>query len=246
MNYLSILATFKNESWNMREFIEHYLWQGVEHFYMINNGSTDDFMPILDEYKDRVTLYDIPKRWAQVDNYNLVFQEIKNKTFWLGVMDLDEFIYGTKQPIKDYLKQKENYSSVICPWLLFGTCDTYDHPKSIRKGFCKRQAAHHHDAKCFSRTDKTTSLHIHIHYYTDTNQISEIENLRHNHYNIQSQEFWEKSKNVRGAADGQSQENVRTWDMFWERAAAYGQTEDKILHDMVIKLENGVNPYSLT
>ena len=82
MNYLSILATFKNESWNMREFIEHYLWQGVEHFYMINNGSTDDFMPILDEYKDRVTLYDIPKRWAQVDNYNLVFQEIKNKTFW--------------------------------------------------------------------------------------------------------------------------------------------------------------------
>ena len=243
MHYLSIIATFKNESWNMAEFLDHYLWQGVEHFYLINNGSTDDFMPIIEKYKDKITLYDMPKRWAQVDNTNTVFREVKDKTFWFGIVDFDEFIYGTKERIVDFLRPREEYSRVICPWLLFGTCPQPEHPKSVRKGFIRRQAGHHHDAKCFSRSDKTTSVHIHTHYYTDENYLMETEQLRHNHYNIQSYEFWKNVKNVRGAADGQSQEFVRTWEMFHERAAQYGQIEDTILHDMVVKLEKGENPY---
>ena len=40
--YLSIVAIFKNESWILKEWIEHYLNQGVDHFFLIDNGSTDN------------------------------------------------------------------------------------------------------------------------------------------------------------------------------------------------------------
>lgn len=243
MHYLSVMATFKNESMNLKEWLDHYIWQGVEHFYMIDNGSTDDYMSVLNEYKDIITLYNLPKRWAQVENYNIVFEQIKDKTFWLGVVDIDEFIYGVNEPVREYLDDREQYSGILCPWLLFGTCEDYHQPKSVRKGFTRRHPHHHHDYKCFSRTDKIKSLHIHAPIFTDNNQLPEREFLNHNHYTIQSREFWEKVKHTRGAADGQNMEHARTMDMFNQSAMNYGQYEDKVLHDMVVMLENGQNPY---
>ena len=47
---LSVLAIFKNETMNLKIWIEHYLWQGVEHFYLIDNNSDDEPLKILKEY----------------------------------------------------------------------------------------------------------------------------------------------------------------------------------------------------
>lgn len=41
--FLTCLAIFKNEAMNLKEWLDHHLWQGVEHFYLINNGSEDDY-----------------------------------------------------------------------------------------------------------------------------------------------------------------------------------------------------------
>ena len=38
-----VVAVFKNEGMNFAEWISHYLWQGASHFYLIDNGSTDDW-----------------------------------------------------------------------------------------------------------------------------------------------------------------------------------------------------------
>ncbi|WP_083906792.1 glycosyltransferase family 2 protein [Octadecabacter arcticus] len=37
----------KNESLNIKEWIEHYLWQGIEQIYLIDNGSTDLTLDII-------------------------------------------------------------------------------------------------------------------------------------------------------------------------------------------------------
>ena len=50
MYFLSVLSIFKNEIMNLKVWIEHYLWQGVDHFYLIDNGSTDNPLHILQEY----------------------------------------------------------------------------------------------------------------------------------------------------------------------------------------------------
>ena len=43
MHFLSIIAMFKNESYIIEQWIQHYLLEGVNHFYLIDNGSTDDY-----------------------------------------------------------------------------------------------------------------------------------------------------------------------------------------------------------
>jgi len=65
----------------------------VEHFYLIDNGSDDDPLSILQEYIDKgiVTYYFLPEKHKQTEYYRYVFDNanLKNETFWLTVCDLD-------------------------------------------------------------------------------------------------------------------------------------------------------------
>jgi hypothetical protein len=47
MYSISVLAMFKNESSIIQEWLEHYLAEGVQHFYLIDNGTTDNTNYIL-------------------------------------------------------------------------------------------------------------------------------------------------------------------------------------------------------
>ena len=57
--YLSIVAIFKNESWILEEWLNHYINEGVEHFFLIDNDSNDDYLSILKPFIDKkqVTLF---------------------------------------------------------------------------------------------------------------------------------------------------------------------------------------------
>ena len=93
--YLCVIGIFKNETLTMKTWLDHYLWQGVEHFYLIDNGSTDNPENILGAYSDKITLYHLPEKYKQVDHYRTIYQkeEISGKTKWLIMADLDEFWY---------------------------------------------------------------------------------------------------------------------------------------------------------
>lgn len=68
---LVVCSMFKNESMILQEWIEHYLQMGVQHFYLIDNGSTDSYLDILQPYIDRklVTLTVDPFRFSQTDEW---------------------------------------------------------------------------------------------------------------------------------------------------------------------------------
>ena len=91
---LAVGAIFKNESHILEEWITHYLKEGVEHFFLINNGSTDTFMDTINKYSYCVTLFNDDKRHAQAELYNKYVMPQKDKTEWVIVCDLDEFIYS--------------------------------------------------------------------------------------------------------------------------------------------------------
>ena len=84
MYYLSVLSIFKNETMNLKIWIEHYLWQGVEHFYLIDNGSTDNPLSILQEYIDKniITYFYLPEKHKQQEHYRYVFDKknLNNKS----------------------------------------------------------------------------------------------------------------------------------------------------------------------
>lgn len=75
------MAIFKNETMNLKMWLDHYLWQGVEHFYLIDNGSTDNPMTILQEYIDKgiVSYYFKPEKYNQIKHYREVFDSEKLK-----------------------------------------------------------------------------------------------------------------------------------------------------------------------
>jgi hypothetical protein len=72
---LSVGAMFKNEEHAIVEWIEHYLYHGVQHFYLINDGSTDTSVMKLQPYIDKglVTLFNVDCKYylgRQMDLYN--------------------------------------------------------------------------------------------------------------------------------------------------------------------------------
>ena len=49
---LSICAIFQNEAPYLKEWLDYHLHVVVEHFWLYNNESQDDFRPILQPYID--------------------------------------------------------------------------------------------------------------------------------------------------------------------------------------------------
>jgi len=144
---LCLIAIFKNESHILKEWIEHYLKQGVDKFFLVDNGSTDEYYSILQPYivSGKVDLVKDNKRYAQVELYNKHFLNKCRRYEWVIVCDLDEFIYGRKycNSIKDFLgKVHNNFSQIFIPWKMFGSngFDTMDkkQPSSVISTFTKR------------------------------------------------------------------------------------------------------------
>lgn len=216
----------------MKEWIDHYVWQGVDHFYLINNESDDNYMDILQPYitQGRVTLYDRKGKNVQEKNYNDVFAHIKNETKWLIVCDLDEFIFNPKprKNIGDYLIKKDKFSCICMNWKMFGSTDDYNHPESIRNTFIRRGKDLWSETKCIVKCSHTSQLRIHTHI-VDGPQMTENTDLHLNHYPIQSKEFFDKVKKTRG--DACYTENVR--DDTYFRKYDLRDVEDTGLRDLI-------------
>ena len=143
MHYLSILAIMKNEAMNLKLWIDHYIWQGVEHFYIIDNNSTDVSVQIIEDLINNgypITLYKLYEKYKQTEHYRYVYdkENLQEKTKWLIVADLDEFFYCNNSKISNELKHFEDYDLIISYWRMFGSNNCIEHPKDIRTSLTKR------------------------------------------------------------------------------------------------------------
>lgn len=141
--FLSIIAIFKNESHCIEEWIEHYLHEGVDHFYLIDNGSNDNYIDKVRPYQEKevVSLVQDQTKWSQVKLYNQYFLPKKHESEWLLVCDLDEFLYARKgfDTIAQYLKTRNPKTGMIrVPWKMFGSSNHESQPLSLRHSFTKR------------------------------------------------------------------------------------------------------------
>ena len=146
---LCLIAIFKNESHIIKEWINHYLNQGVKKFFLIDNGSTDNYFPIIEPYIKRHIIYLVKdsKPQSQVELYNKYFLKVCKRYTWAIICDLDEFIYARKgfKKITGYLKYINNYkhiSQIFIPWKMFSS-NGYNtinklQPESVIKSFTKR------------------------------------------------------------------------------------------------------------
>lgn len=159
-HYLSIVSIFKNESDILQEWLEHYLLEGVDHFYLIDNGSTDQYQSILAPYqKDKLVDLTIDTRpHMQEAHYNGYYLDtIKQDSEWVMIVDLDEFIYSRHQykTITSYLKSlSPDIAQIYVPWKLYGSSGYIEPPPGCIDHFLLRTQYNHVKTNGMCDTEK--------------------------------------------------------------------------------------------
>ena len=175
---LAILAIFRNEAPIMEEWIEHHINEGVDHFYLINNQSTDNYSEILDKYEGKITLYQhdrvhnintIEKNMGcQLKSYEKVTPDIKED--WLYTVDMDEFAYVRKpyDNIKDLLiKEGHKFDQIAIKLKQFTSAGLIKQPSSVVDSFTVRWDHSIYNyllGKCIARTKSIERVHINYCY----------------------------------------------------------------------------------
>lgn len=131
--YLSVMAVFKNEGPYLKEWIEYHRLVGVEHFYLYNNNSTDNYLEVLAPYisTNIVELTDWPTTRTtpfenQVEALNhCLATKCRGSTFWLAHIDLDEFIVPVeKSDLISFLSEfdeQTHVGGIKMNWQNYGT-----------------------------------------------------------------------------------------------------------------------------
>lgn len=154
---VTICAIFKNEGSYLKEWIEYHIIVGVDHFYMYNNNSTDNYLEVLQPYIDcgRVTLIDWPYQQGQMKAYRDCIENRKNEANWIGFIDLDEFIVPNQNNnIYDFLEHFNNRPAVKLYWQLFGTSGKLDRDRNglVIEDFTVCWNKYDEVGKCFYNT----------------------------------------------------------------------------------------------
>lgn len=221
MYTLTIGTMFKNESDIIKEWLDHHLNRGVDHFWLINDGSVDNYMEVLTSYieKEQVTLFQsqVPHYTGrQMNIYTDVFLPMLSKTKWLAIMDMDEFLWSTvHKDLKTVLHSFEHLGAIQYNHLLFGSNGHKTQPASVIQSFTKRantekcpignfkymvnssyefsRLAVHHPV--FKHKEDHDTKFLRLDYATSP------EWFTLNHYSCMSLDRWKKVKVTRGDAD---------------------------------------------
>lgn len=252
MYFLSILCIFKNEGMNMLTWLEHYKWQGVQAFYMIDNGSTDNSCELIQQFfKDNPQLYlyltHKPKKYAQLEHYCEVYdqQKLRESTKWLIICDLDEFFYTSSDNIFVHLQQYSHYKVILSYFRLFGSNGYKKHPRDIRKSLTKRKKDLDSLGKYIFQTEFVSSDMLDIHHINNMD-VSEYffgDSVFHlNHYIIQSEEFFQKVKTTRGDAFRSESDKLRDLQYFQKFNEDNDFVDFELRNILVAQNQNQNNP----
>ena len=132
---VSLCAIFRDEGDILKEWIEYHKIVGVEHFYLYNNWSKDNYKQILAPYikEGLVTLIDWPYERKQMEAYKNCADNYKDESQWIGFIDLDEFVVpnGRMETIYDFLKDFDRKAPfVVIYWRYFGSSGLIERDKT--------------------------------------------------------------------------------------------------------------------
>lgn len=171
---VSVCAIFKNEGPYLKEWIEFNHIVGIDHFYMYNNNSDDEFRSVLNPYIESglVTLIEWPYDQKQMECYQDCIERFSSESNWIGFIDIDEFIVPkSTNSIYDFLRPFEkNRGSVNIYWRLYGSSARMDRDLNglVAEDFVVCWRKYCDIGKCFYNTafgfDKNTSRNKCLHH----------------------------------------------------------------------------------
>lgn len=165
----SICTCFKNESSNLKEWIEYHKLIGVDHFYLYNNNSTDDYKKILKPYIEEgsVTLIEFSQTPVQPYCYEHWIRHFRSESSWLAMTDIDEYFVPLRDvDIKEWLRKWQKYPVILVYWKMFGTSGLIEHNdnKLITEQYVNCWPKLYDCGKIIYNTDYDININVGMHH----------------------------------------------------------------------------------
>jgi Glycosyltransferase family 92 len=126
--YLTTATIVKNEARFLREFAAFHRLAGVDHMLIYDDESEDDITKALHPFIETgfVELIPWPRfqkgRNGQFAAYQHALAYMRDKSFWLAMMDCDEFLFSPSNPsLKEQLQKRESFPALGVYSRTFGT-----------------------------------------------------------------------------------------------------------------------------
>ena len=179
-SYLSLCAIMRNEGPYLHEWLLYHRVQGVEHFYLYNNESTDNTEAVARDFDyvyGGVTLVNISGCPAQFRAYEDCLKTAKGKSRWIGFLDIDEFLV-CKYWIPAMLKYFEAAPALGIHWKLFGSNGqkVYKNIPVVER-FTRCQPDVNRHIKCIVNPERSFSCHT-AHLFTHDALIVDEHNIQ--------------------------------------------------------------------
>ena len=155
---LAVTAIFKDEGHYLKEWLDYHLLAGVEHFYLYNNNSSDNYKEVLAPYVEAnlVTLTDFPGKMMQYPAYEDAIDKYRFDCRYMAFIDIDEFIFPkTNQNIveilDDILSSNPNAAGLGINWQIFGSNgqEAADYSRGVLERFTRRAPSDWQDSNGF-------------------------------------------------------------------------------------------------
>lgn len=124
MSYkLSCVLLIRDENEYLPEWLEWHIGQGVEHFYIYDDGRGSSVLDAIGDYAELCTVRDA-KRYQyhlQFEVYIDALRRFGNETEWMAFIDADEFLRSVEgTPINAILNAvPTSAAAVLCPWVVY-------------------------------------------------------------------------------------------------------------------------------
>jgi hypothetical protein len=138
--YLAIAAICKDGAPYLAEWIAFHRLVGVEHVFLYDNGSTDDWMSAVAPFIEEGFV--TPIQWATFDaNTSFSTQNLQTahaiSNFgpdfrWMVNLDIDEFLFPVVgDDVRETLEAYEDLPSLAVPWIMYGFCGHNERPEGL-------------------------------------------------------------------------------------------------------------------
>lgn len=136
---------FQDEAAYLSEWLDFHRRCGVEHFFLYNNASRDDFARVLQPWVEagKVTVidWDIPfAKGAQERAYCHCLETFGARARWIAFLDIDEFLFAPAAPsVASVLTEFEAHPGVAVNWQVYGSSGLRRQPQGlVTESFVRR------------------------------------------------------------------------------------------------------------
>lgn len=167
---LALCLRFRDEARFLGEWLEYYRAAGVDHFFLYNNFSEDEYEASLRQYVAAgwVTLINWPMNPASPAAENDCVARTRGKFAWVGFLDADEFVVVKDgRSIREFLDSFGDVPAVALHWYYYGSNGHEERPADwVIRAYTRRAAGPNHHFKVFVRPDEVTrNRNSHNFYY---------------------------------------------------------------------------------